>query len=160
MDTRRITIRRNHGPDVAFEGERIIRVEGPRDRPFTYGRWHESAVYARADGMWVVQIDFGTLCTHELPHTDLEIVDRPDEVETVLMLYSPTEHLNMRWIRPRYENDKRRFLKALRANYDALVDQVVGEMQPHIEAFQAQASADQPPRLTRWQSLLDLIGLR
>jgi hypothetical protein len=160
MNTSRITIRRTHGPDVAFEGKLVARAEGPRNQPFTYGRWHEIAVYARADGMWVVQIDFGTLCVRELPHTDVEIVDRPDDVETVLLFYSPTEHLNMRWIRPRYENDKRRFLKGLRENYDSRVNRVVHEMHPHIEAFQTQPRAEQPPRTTRWQGLLELIGLR
>ena len=160
MSTSPITIRQTHGPDVAFEGKLVVRAEGPRDQPCTYGRWHDITVYACADGMWAVQIDFRTLCTRELPHTDVEIVDRPEEVETVLLLHSPTEHLDMRWIRPHYESDKRRFLKSLHSNYDALVNRVAREMQPHIEAFQMQTSAEKPPRVTRWQGLLERIGLR
>lgn len=160
MNTSQITITQTHGPDASFEGTLVVKAEGPRDQPFTYGRWHDIAVYARADGMWTVQIDFGTLCVRELPHTEVEIADRPDEVETVLLLHSPTEHLNMDWIRPRYENDKQRFLKSLCANYDALVNHVVHEIQPHIKAFQTQSSAEEPPRMTRWQGLLEKIGLR
>jgi hypothetical protein len=160
MDTSRITIRQTNGPDVEFNGRLVARAEGPRDRPFIYGRWHDITVYACADGTWAVQIDFGTLCVRELPHTEVEIVDRPDEIETVLLVHSPTEHLNMEWIRPRYENDKQRFLKSLHANYDALVSRVVHEMQPHIEAFRSQSVAVEPPRMTRWQGLLERIGLR
>jgi len=52
-------------------------------------------------------------------------------------------------IRPRYENDQRRFWQGLRENYDALVHRVAREMQPHIEAFSAQACAEEAPRRTR-----------
>lgn len=53
-----------------------------------------------------------------------------------------------------------RLLKSLHANYDALVSRVVHEMQPHIEAFQPPPVAEEPPPTTRWQGLLERIGLR
>lgn len=160
INTSRITIKRTRGPDVTFENKFIIRAEGPRDEPPVYGRWHDIAVYVRADGMWAVQIDFGTLSVHESPHTDVEIVDRPDEVETVLLCYSPIEHVRMSWISPGGEVDKQQFLRSIHAEYDTLINCIVQEMQPYVEAFQAQSSAEEPPRPTRWQGLLEMIGLR
>jgi hypothetical protein len=80
-------------------------------------------------------------------------------VETALLLHEPTEHLSRNWIRPRYASDRRRFLARLAANYDALVDRVVGRMQPYVDSSPPPVAAASS-RPTGWQGLLHLIGLR
>ena len=120
MKMEEFTIKRDFGPDIVFQGELLVRSERACRQPSAFGRWHDITVYRRSDGMWVVRIDFNTLCLHERPRTEVEIVDRPDDVEMVLASHEATEHLNHRWVRPRHENDKRRFLKTLVTNYDSL----------------------------------------
>ena len=117
-------------------------------------------VYRRSDRMWVVRIDLKTLCLHERPYTEVEVVDRPDDVEMVLFAHEPTEHLNHRWVRPRYENDKRRFLKTLVTNYDSLVNDITTAMAPYVEEYYARPPTA-PHRVSRggWRALLEMVGI-
>ena len=44
---------------------------------------------------------------------------------------------------------------------DALVDRVVADMRPHVDACRTVPPVgESPPRRTRWQGLLHIMGLR
>ena len=161
MKMQEFTIKRDFGPDIVFQGELLVRPERPCRQPSAYGRWHDITVYHRSDGMWVVRVDFNTLCLHEKPRTEVEVVDRPDDVEIVLSAQEPAEHLNHRWVRPRYADDKRRFLKTLVTDYDSLVNDVTIAMAPYVEEYHARPPTV-PHRVSRggWRGLLGLVGIR
>lgn len=160
MGMEEFTIKRESGPDMVFQGELLVRSELACRQPSAFGRWHNVRVYRRSDGMWVVQIDFNTLCLHERHRTEVEVVDHPEDVETVLSFHEATEFVNRRWIRPRYENDKRRFLKTLVKDYDSLVTSVLVAMAPYVEEYHARLPPV-PHRVPRrgWRSFLEMVGI-
>jgi hypothetical protein len=139
-----IRIQQNSKPDIVFQGQLVANADGERNRPTAFGRWHEVSVYLRSDGLWVVCIAFNTLCVHETPSIDVDVVDRADDVETVLMIYEPTERLNRRWIRPRYEVDKRKLIRTLQSNFDELINQIIARIRP-VERERVSASTATPP---------------
>ena len=162
MATEQITIKTSSGRDIVFEGELVAQAKGSCDQPVTQDRWYDISVNRRTDDMWVVCIEFHTSSPHEKPHVELEVVDRPDEVETVLMLYEPLKHLNRRRIRPRYETDRHKFYKALRSAYNALMDQILADMQPLVDEYRERAPEEvaEPESGGRWRGFLSMLGLR
>lgn len=160
MKMEEFTIKRDFGPDIVFQGELLVRSEQPCRQPSAFGRWHDVAVYRRSDGMWIVRIDFKTLCLHERPRTEVEVVDRPDDVEMVLSVHEPGEYLDHRRIRPRRENDKRRFRKTLVTDYDSVVNDVMTAMAPYIEEYHARPPSV-PDQVSHggWRDLLQMVGI-
>jgi hypothetical protein len=155
-----LAIKRGFGPDIVFQGELLVRSERPCPPPSAFGRWHDITVYRRSDGMWVVRIDFHTLSLHERPRAEVEIVDCPDDVEVVLSAHEPTQHLNHRSVRPRQENDKRRFLKTLVTNYDSQVNDVTAAMERYVEEHRARTpTAAQRVSRGGWRGLLEMVGV-
>ena len=163
MPTERITIKQAPGRDIEFDGELVARAKGKADQPATDGRWYEIAVYRRVDAMWVVCIRFHTSSPQATSYVDVEVLDGPDEVEAVLLLYEPLGHGNARPNQFRYDMDKQGFLKSLRSAYCSLADQILAEMQPLLDEYRdrpVDASVNEPQSSRCWRGFLSMLGVR
>jgi hypothetical protein len=156
LGTEVIRISGPRGSDVEFQGRRVTQAASLYDEPSAYGRWFEVAVYHRSDDMWVVHIVFHTSCLYETPHANVEVVDRANDVEAVLMIYEPTEYLNRDWIQPRNEVDRHRFMETLRRRFDELTGRVSAELRPYEDPMQRDVEAEE---IGLWRGLLSLFKI-
>ena len=106
----------------------------------------------------LISTPFACMKDH-VPRSRLSIVQMT--LRWCFAAHEPTEHLNHRWVRPRYENDKRRFLKTLVTNYDSLLNDVTTAMAPYVEEYHARPPTV-PHRVPRggWRGLLEMVGIR
>lgn len=87
------TLARSGLDDLRFSGESVAHVSGRLHNGQQQPRWHEIAVYRRDDGYWVVHVAYRTSVRGEVGNDYVEVINDASEVEPLLSLYNPAEHV-------------------------------------------------------------------
>lgn len=80
---------------LEFTGDLLISVEGNDQDSRTGGRWHNISVYQTDTGSLATCIAYQTTAADEAGHCQVEMAQDVSDVDSILSLYDPKQHLVM-----------------------------------------------------------------
>ncbi len=128
------TLARSGLQDLEFSGEPVADASGQLRDGQPRERWHELSVYRRDDGYWVVRIAYRTSVHGETGNDYVEVINDAGEVEPLLSLYNPAEHvaINADALPPRVRAPE--VVRDIVKQYDLLVCGVLKALPARVES--------------------------
>ena len=129
METYRIS--RTHQDALEFDGLLLATATSPQLESERGWRGFELMLYRPACGGFVISIEFLTTCPHERHVLQAEVVDQPKDVENVMLVFEPCEHVDQKALRMLQDEPRHRLQKRLCRLYDEQVTQILDTLSKH-----------------------------
>lgn len=142
-----IKIGRTDNEALVFDGELLAKASSPQYETEDGHRGYEVTLYARSEGGFVVSIQYLTTCPDERSVTQAEIVDEPDDVEKVLLVFEPCEYVDRKILRALPEEPRQKLRRALYRYYDDQVSQALSALAEHVGNWRLDSAKHEQPRV-------------
>ena len=138
---REFTLNRTGLEDLKFQGILIAEFSNRTEESGEPDRGHEIGIYRTDDDYWVVRISYRTTHPGEANHDDVEVINSAEEIEPLLSLYNPPEHIAIppRNIPPAINQAE--ILRGIINRYDLLVSRLLTSMPSLIKAAPGEPSS-------------------
>lgn len=143
-----IEICRTDNEALVFDGEMLAKASSPQCETEDGHRGYEVAIYSRSEGGFVVSIQYLTTCPDEHSVTQAEIVEEPDDVEKVLLVFEPCEYVDRKMLRALSDEQRQKLRRALYRSYDDQVSQVLGAATAHFGNWRLDSAKQEQPRVS------------
>jgi len=159
METFRIS--RSPQDPLEFEGILLAKATSPQHPGADGQRGYELSLYRQAKNGFVLTISFWTNCPNERSVVQAEVVDEPKDVENVLLVFEPCEHLNQKAVRALPDEQRQRLQKCLCRLYDEQVTQILDVLSQHLSESQELSEENADASLPgQKRGLLNFLGLK
>jgi hypothetical protein len=144
-------VQRTDYEPLVFEGDLLGTARSANYETEQGTRSYELSLYALADGGYVISIAYLTTCAQERSIIQAEILDAPQDVEEMLLVFEPCDPVDRKALGALPEEQRRRLRRKLCSTYDEQVSEILDVLKNHYGDWQgetkpAEQSASPPMR--------------
>ena len=151
-------LKRTDHEELVFDGELLGEACSPRVETEDGQRGYDLALYAKSKNAFVASIVYVTTCRSEQTVAQAEVVDSPDDVEKMLLVYEPCEFVDRSMLNALPDEPRRRLRKKLYDTYDEQVSTILELLNSHCR--QSPDRTDAESEATTKRGILDFLGIK
>lgn len=129
-------VQRTDSEALVFEGDLLRTARSANYETEEGTRSYELSLYALADGRYVISIAYLTTCAQERSIIQAEILNAPQDVEDMLLVFEPCEHVDRKALRALPEEQRHRMRKTLYNKFDGQVSEILDVLKTHCGDWQ------------------------
>ena len=153
-------VKRTDHEELVFDGELLAKSCSPGVESEEGQRGYDLELYKTAENRFVVSIVYVTTCHTEQTVSQAELLDTPDDVEKILLVYEPCEYVDRKMLRALPEELRHRLRKKLYKTYDDQVSTILDALTCYCRDWQRPKEAALESVATTKRGILGYFGIK